>query len=304
MLFQNLFHRSSCFHQIRKRIMSTFSLNRIAAMSFSTPPSNSSSSVFYNLQIIDGGRSLSSSRMYDYQQTNNLTVCRKVHSSTIRQKASFKNDVTVTLETASSSTTNNNDSATSSSSTSSSDGSSCSQGIPLDTEEEEEEDGDTNNIFAALPPIGASSFWDRKDDNDETPNNTNLTSHNIAVSRKFHLSYTCKICDTRNSHSITRLGYNKGVVIAVCKCCDTKHLIADNLGWSNYLVSGFDYDGGERNIEDHMKNRLVEESGGEYYDGASLRVDRSVFDLESLWHEEKDENSGALVIDEDGEDWS
>jgi len=69
-------------------------------------------------------------------------------------------------------------------------------------------------------------------------------------------------------------------------------------------VSGFDYDGGERNIEDHMKNRLVEESGGEYYDGASLRVDRSVFDLESLWHEEKDENSGALVIDEDGEDWS
>lgn len=171
-----------------------------------------------------------------------------------------------------------------------------------DTEEEEDDDDDTNNIFAALPPIGASSFWDRQDD-DETLNNTNLTSHNIVVSRKFNLSYTCKICDTRNSHSITRLGYNKGVVIAVCKCCDTKHLIADNLGWSNYLVSGFDYDGGERNIEDHMKNRLVEESGGEY-DGGSLRVNRSVFDLESLWHEEKDESSGALVIDEDSEDWS
>ena len=169
----------------------------------------------------------------------------------------------------------------------------------------EEEEGDTtnNNIFAALPPIGASSFWDRKEDNDETPNNANLSSHNIAVSRKFHLSYTCKLCNTRNSHSITRLGYNHGVVIAVCKCCDTKHLIADNLGWSNYLVSGFDYDGGERNIEDHMKNRLVEESGGDY-DGGSLRVDRSVFDLESLWHEEKDESSGALVVDEDGEDWS
>jgi len=128
-------------------------------MSFSTPPSNSSSSVFYNLQIIDGGRSLSSSRMYDYQQTNNLTVCRKVHSSTIRQKASFKNDVTVTLETASSSTTNNNDSATSSSSTSSSDGSSCSQGIPLDTEEEEEEQ---EEMFVTADPIlghGAIQEW-------------------------------------------------------------------------------------------------------------------------------------------------
>ena len=188
-------------------------------------------------------------------------------------------------------------------------------------EELEKQEGDddgcstanNNNIFAALPPIGTSSFWDRQDDDDNTNENNNtinLSSNNIVVSRKFHLSYTCKLCDTRNTHSITRLGYNHGVVIAVCKCCHSKHLIADNLGWSNYLVSGFDYDGGERNIEDHVKNKLQNSSGGESDDDVdgngdvSLRVDRGVFDLESLWHEEKDVNNEAVLIDEDGEDWN
>jgi len=63
-------------------------------------------------------------------------------------------------------------------------------------------------------------------------------------------------------------------------------------------VSGFDYDGGERNIEAYVKNRQ-EESGDD--NGGSLRVDRGVFDLESLWHEEK-ENSEAAVVDD--EDWN
>eukprot|EP00985_Skeletonema_marinoi_P031362 scaffold37663_cov132-Skeletonema_marinoi.AAC.10 len=42
-----------------------------------------------------------------------------------------------------------------------------------------------------------------------------------------------------------------------------------------------------------------EESGDD--DVGSLRVDRGVFDLESLWHEEK-ENSEAAVVDD--EDWN
>jgi len=178
--------------------------------------------------------------------------------------------------------------------------------------EEDDEDATTNNnnIFAALPPIGTSSFWDRQDDDDNNNNNTTttLTSNNIVVSRKFQLSYTCKLCNTRNTHSITRLGYNHGVVIAVCKQCTNKHLIADNLGWSNYLVSGFDYEGGERNIEEYVRNRQEEEqeeesgAGG----GSGLRVDKSVFDLESLWHEEKkDSDAAAMVVDnKDDEDWN
>ena len=73
-------------------------------------------------------------------------------------------------------------------------------------------------------------------------------------------------------------------------------------------MSGFDYDGGERNIEDHVKNKLQNSSGeSSDVDGngdVNLRVDRGVFDLESLWHEEKDVNNEAVLIDEDGEDWN
>ena len=70
-------------------------------------------------------------------------------------------------------------------------------------------------------------------------------------------------------------------------------------------MSGFDYDGGERNIEDHLKNKLSGEFDDENGNGAvNLRVDRGVFDLESLWHEEKDVNNEAVLIDEDGEDWN
>jgi hypothetical protein len=209
-------------------------------------------------------------------------------------------------------------------------------------------DDATNNIFvAALPPIGTSSFWDRHDDDDDddddgndtninnnninninTTTTTTLTPNNIVVSRKFQLSYTCKLCNTRNTHSITRLGYNHGVVIAICKQCNNKHLLADNLGWSNYLVSGFDYEKGERNIEEYVKNRQVEQEEGEddekkkFTAGAagrirSLRVDRGVFDLENLWHEQKDNHAGAggggvgvdddalmVVETKDGEDWN
>ena len=57
-----------------------------------------------------------------------------------------------------------------------------------------------------------------------------------------------------------------------------------------------------------MRNKLQNSSsGGESSDvdgGGSLRVDRGVFDLESLWHEEKDVNDEAVLIDEDGEDWN
>ena len=72
-------------------------------------------------------------------------------------------------------------------------------------------------------------------------------------------------------------------------------------------MSGFDYDGGERNIEDHVRNKLLQNSSGESDDvdgDVNLRVDRGVFDLESLWHEEKDVNNEAVLIDEDGEDWN
>jgi transcription elongation factor Elf1 len=145
--------------------------------------------------------------------------------------------------------------------------------------------GDTNNdatsssgliaLPIALPPIGVSSFWDTNNERNSDAVTTNdnsdgsssttkineggiiISNHTSLVSSKFQLQYTCKICETRNKHSVTRMAYRNGVVIAVCKKCSSKHLIADNFGWNKY-AGGFDYDNGETNIEMYMANRVRE----------------------------------------------
>jgi hypothetical protein len=153
------------------------------------------------------------------------------------------------------------------------------------------EQNSDDNPFA-LPPIGESSF--------QEPTNVGVSSgakspgikiSDEVASPKFELQYTCKICTTRNSHRISRMAYRKGVVIAVCKGCESKHLIADNLGWQ----IGFDSDKGERTIEQFMQNRN-EESGEE---DLVQRVDKEVFELEKILYKESKVESSVSPSEKD-----
>jgi hypothetical protein len=195
-------------------------------------------------------------------------------------------------------------------------------------------------LIASLPPIGASSFWNRDADGEEDEDayhagkdddvdgarggrgkekkgkdkdgrrTTGITvsdraSSSLVLSSKFQLQYTCKVCDTRNSISISRMAYRNGVVIAICRGCDSKHLIADNFGWNKY-AGGFDYDNGETDIESYMSNRATREmtremAGGGGNEDSTMkdlvkRVSRDVFDLESMLYKGQGGGTGGGSI--------
>ncbi|KAL3780482.1 hypothetical protein ACHAW5_007511 [Stephanodiscus triporus] len=186
------------------------------------------------------------------------------------------------------------------------------------SELEPEDTKEAGSGLIALPPIGASSFWDRPRGSDDSPDlalpeegkiakkkkRIIVSEHTNLVSSKFQLQYTCKVCGTRNSHSVTRMAYRNGVVIAVCKGCLSKHLIADNFGWNKY-AGGFDYDNGETNIEMYMANRDLEARkngmGGEVMNDLVKRVSRDVFDLESILYQGQGMNKSIATGTEEAD---
>mmetsp|Transcript_19880 Transcript_19880/g.24540 ORF Transcript_19880/g.24540 Transcript_19880/m.24540 type:complete len:229 (-) Transcript_19880:238-924(-) len=137
---------------------------------------------------------------------------------------------------------------------------------------------DDNSTIPMLPPIGGgTSSSSLPLDNNTSPltklGQKEKTPVAFVGSRKFELQYTCKICNTRNSNKVSRHAYRNGVVISVCKGCQGKHLIADNLGWSNY-IGGFD---GDENIEEFLENQ----GRGDEVN----RVSKDIWELEELFDE-------------------
>lgn len=63
---------------------------------------------------------------------------------------------------------------------------------------------ESQNLLPGLPPIGASSY----DSTDKSKRANKDGSQNVGFvgNQKFELQYTCKICETRNVHKVSRIG--------------------------------------------------------------------------------------------------
>eukprot|EP00434_Breviolum_minutum_P006608 symbB.v1.2.005834.t1/scaffold343.1/size224757/11 len=62
----------------------------------------------------------------------------------------------------------------------------------------------------------------------------------------YALAFTCGVCETRSTKKISKRAYHHGVVVVTCPECQSRHLIADRLGWFT--------DGGT-DIEEMMKTK-------------------------------------------------
>jgi hypothetical protein len=158
--------------------------------------------------------------------------------------------------------------------------------IGREDDDDDDEDYRRGTGIPQLPAAtGLSSFGTNSVPSDQETTDERTTKTFVVgsvVATKFELQYTCNICETRNCHRVSRLAYRQGVVIARCKGCDSQHIIADNLGWTDYK-GGFE--GDVNDIEEFFANQGKE--------GVVNRVSEEVFHLEKIMH--RDTKSGSII---------
>lgn len=75
------------------------------------------------------------------------------------------------------------------------------------------------------------------------------------MQRRMEIVYLCKLCNTRNTKTISEEAYNSGVVILQCDGCAVDHLIKDNLGLFSNRDGSSSASGGSWNIDEILSNR-------------------------------------------------
>lgn len=66
-----------------------------------------------------------------------------------------------------------------------------------------------------------------------TAGNDNKTAQLKVDKPDMMIAFTCKKCDTRSSHVMSKQAYTSGTVLITCPGCKNRHLIADHLKVSN-----------------------------------------------------------------------
>lgn len=88
-----------------------------------------------------------------------------------------------------------------------------------------------------------------------TQNSYSTGKQNIPGGGTYMISFQCNVCKNRTTKLMSKMAYEKGLVIIVCDSCKSKHLIADRLGWFNTSSSGNSGEPGSTDIEKIMQGK-------------------------------------------------